>query len=85
MYSTNILKSMRSKRLLTQDDVAIDIKVSRQMYCTYENNLLQCELDLIFKILNSLKANNIEIEEFFNGLKQDYKSYKMIKRKEKEE
>ena len=75
MNSTIVLKGMRGKRLLTQDEVAFNINVSRQMYCTYENNLLQCELDLIFKILNSLNANKIEIEEFFNGLKQDYKSY----------
>lgn len=80
MNSTKILKGLRAKRLLTQDAIAIKINVSRQMYCTYENNLMQCELDLIFKILNVLNVNAIELTEFLNALKQDYMSYNESKK-----
>ena len=79
MYSTEALKSFRGKRLKTQDDISNILNVSRQMYCMYENNPLQCELDLIFKILNSLNVDDTEIEFFLNAIKQDYLSYKKVK------
>lgn len=74
MYSSNILKGLRGKRLKTQDDIANKINTSRQMYCTYENNILQCEFNLVFKILNALDINEIELDEFLFALKQDYLS-----------
>ncbi len=77
MYSTEAIKSFRGKRLKTQDDISNILNVSRQAYCTYENNPLQCELDLIFKILNSLNVSEEEFEYFLNAIKQDYLSYKM--------
>ena len=76
MKSTQILKSVRGKSLKTQNDLAKDLKVSRQVYCGYENNPLQCPVDILFKILCILSVNDKEIDEFFNALKQDYLSYK---------
>ena len=76
MKSTQILKSIRGKSLKTQNDLAKDLKVSRQAYCGYENNPLQCPVDILFKILSILSVNDKEIDEFFNALKQDYLSYK---------
>ena len=76
MYSTEALKSFRGKRLKTQDDISNILSVSRATYCTYENNPIQCELDLIFKILNSLDVSDEEFAIFLNALKQDYLSYK---------
>ena len=75
MNSTKALKSLRGKKMKTQQEVADKIGVSRQVYNGYENDTSKCELDTIFKILNSLDASDLEIDEFLHGLKQDYLSY----------
>lgn len=81
MNSTKALKSLRGKKMKTQQEIADIIGVSRQIYNSYENDPSKCELDLIFKILNSLEVTDQEFDDFLNGLKQDYLSYL----KEKEE
>ena len=75
MNSTKALKSLRGKKMKTQQEVADKLGISRQIYNSYENDTSKCELDLIFKILNSLDATDQEFDEFLNGLKQDYLSY----------
>ena len=85
MNANNVLKSFRGKRLLTQDDVAKSLNVSRQVYNGYENDLAHCELDQIMKILFCLDASDQEINEFLDALKQDYMSYKTMNESEKEE
>ncbi len=75
MNSTNALKSLRGKKLKTQQEIADRLGVSRQIYNSYENDTLKCELNLIIKILNVLEATDQEIDEFLNGLKQDFLSY----------
>ena len=76
MDPSDILKSLRGKKLKTQDSVANIIGVSRQMYCGYENNVMQCSLDLIYKILNALEATEEEVNSFFDAITQDNLSYK---------
>lgn len=78
MHSSNILKGFRGKRLLTQDNMAERLNISRQMYNVYENDLTHCELDLIMKILSNLEINDVELAEFLNALKQDYLSYELV-------
>ena len=75
MNSSKILKSIRGQRLKTQDDIAKNIGVSRQVYCGYENNPLQCELNILFEILRSMDASKPEIADFSNAIIQDYLSY----------
>lgn len=75
MNSSNVLKGFRGKRLLTQDDVAKKLGVSRQVYNNYENDLVHCELDLVMKILYCLVVSEDEIMEFLSALKQDIMSY----------
>ena len=77
MNTSLVMKSIRGKRLLTQDNMAEKLLISRQAYNTYENDLLHCDLDLIMKILNSLDVNEFELNEFLNALKQDYLSYNL--------
>ena len=76
MNASMAIKSNRGKALLTQDAIAEKLGVSRQMYNSYENDLLHCQLDVILKILAVLKVDDSQIEEFLNALKQDYVSYK---------
>lgn len=78
MNANNILKGFRGKRLLTQENVAKSLGISRQVYNGYENDLSHCELDQIMKILSCLNVSDKEINEFLNALKQDYLSYKQV-------
>ena len=84
MNSTKALKSLRGKKMKTQQEVADLLGVSRQVYNSYENDTTKCELDLISKILNVLDANDLEIDDFLNGLKQDFMSYKNLENRKKE-
>lgn len=79
MNASNVIKSYRGKLLLTQDEIADRMGVSRQMYNSYENDPLHCSLETILKLLSSLGVNEQQIEEFLIALKQDYLSYKEIK------
>lgn len=76
MKSSNILKSFRGKRLLSQKEVADLLGISRQVYNKLENNIIHCELDLVLKILAIFNVDTAEFNEFLNALKQDYMSYK---------
>ena len=77
MNSTKALKSLRGKKLKTQQEIANKIGISRQVYNYYENEATKCELNIIFKILNCLEATDEEFDEFFIALKQDYLSQKI--------
>ena len=79
MNASNTIKSYRGKLLLTQDEIADKMGVSRQMYNSYENDPLHCSLEIILKMLSCLKVNELQLEEFLNALKQDYMSYIEIK------
>ena len=76
MNASMAIKSLRGKKLLTQEVVANRLGVIRQTYTTYESNPLKLELNVIINILNALEATVEEREEFFNALKQDFMSYK---------
>ena len=76
MISNSALKSLRGKKLKTQQEVADMLDIARQTYNGYEADLLRVDLDTCFDILKVLDANEQEAEEFFNAIKQDYMSYK---------
>lgn len=76
MVSNIALKSLRGKKLKTQQEVADMLDIARQTYNGYEADLLRVDLDTCFDILKVLDANEQEADEFFNAIKQDYMSYK---------
>lgn len=76
MESTLVLKSIRARRNITQEDIATKIGVSRQTYVNCENNILNEELSTIFKIFNILSINDSEMLDFFKALERDFMSYK---------
>lgn len=82
MNLTKALKSLRGKKMRTQQEIADRMGISRQIYNGYENDTSKCELDTIFRILNCLEASDSEIEEFFSALKQDYLSRLTLEEKE---
>lgn len=70
------LKRLRGKKLKTQLDVAEKLKVSRQTYNNYENNLAVLSLEQMQEILIALEATDKEIKEFFYEIQQDILSNK---------
>lgn len=76
MNLNRALKSLRCKKLKTQQEVADLLNVSRQTYNNYESSVLSLDLDTCLNILKVLDTNEQEIDEFFNAIKQDYMSYK---------
>ena len=76
MKSTAVLKGLRSKRMMSQENVAKLLNVSRQTYNSLENDLLNNDFKIVFKLLEVLGLSENETEEFFDALKQDYLSYK---------
>lgn len=72
MKSSELLKSYRGKNLKTQNDVADNLGIARTTYTTWENNPLNCPIDVMFKILVEINAN---IDDFLIALKQDFMSY----------
>lgn len=75
MNSTNVIKGFRGKKLLSQENVADMLGITRQTYNSLENDLLNNDFTLVFKLLDVLNISEQEINEFFNALKQDYMSY----------
>jgi len=75
MNSTEVVKGFRGKRLLSQEQVAKKIGITRQTYNTLENDLLHNDFALIFKLLNILDISAEEFNEFLYALRQDYESY----------
>lgn len=69
------IKSLRGKKLKTQQEIADKIGVSRQTYNGYETNILKCDLETVFRILEALDCNKAEIKDFFFALEQDIMSY----------
>lgn len=70
------LKRLRGKKLKTQQEIAQLLKVTRQTYNTYENNLSVLSLEQIQDILVALEATDKEIKEFFCEIQQDILSNK---------
>ena len=75
MNSSDMLKRFRGKSLLTQKEVANKLGISRQLYNTYENNILKCQLDTLFKIFRVLNVSEEDIINFLFAFQQDYLSY----------
>ena len=72
MKATNIIKGIRNKHGLTQDDMAKLLNMSRQNYNIIENNPTKADLDKVYEIFRVLDE---PIDDFLNALKQDFMSY----------
>lgn len=78
MNSTNVIKSFRGKKLLSQEKVAEALGVTRQTYNTLENDLLHNDFTLVFKLLKVLGISEQDLDEFLVAIKQDFLSYECI-------
>lgn len=76
MESTKVLKGFRGKRGLSQEQVANMLGMTRQTYNSIENDILHNNYLMSFELLEVLELNELEQDEFFNAVRQDYMSYK---------
>lgn len=83
MKISGIIKSFRAKRELRQEDVANMLEISRQTYNSLENDLLNNDCLFLFRLLDILKLSDNESDEFFDVLKQDFKSYSRTESKKR--
>ena len=74
MKATNIIKGIRIKHGLTQDDMAKMLEMSRQNYNIIENNPTKADLNRLYEIFNLLDE---PIDDFLFAIKQDYMSRKL--------
>lgn len=70
------LKSLRCKKLLTQEDVSNSLNISRQTYSNWENKVDSLSLEQIFNLFKVFNASELEIKEFFDAIQQDNMSNK---------
>lgn len=76
MKTSYLLKYFRDSRNISQSEMAEKLGIVRQTYNNYENNILNCDLSAVCKILDVLVLKENEISDFFDALKQDYLSLK---------
>lgn len=73
MKAANIIKSIRNKHGLSQEELAEKLNITRQSYNKLENNPTKASLDKVYAIFDILNEN---IDDFLYALKQDYMSQK---------
>lgn len=71
MKAANIIKSIRNKHGLSQEELAEKLNITRQSYNKLENNPTKASLDKVYAIFDILNEN---IDDFLYALKQDYMS-----------
>ena len=75
MNTTLSIKSLRGKKLKSQQEIADIVGISRQTYNVYETNILKCDLDTVLKILDALNCTKTELKDFLFALEQDALSH----------
>ena len=75
MNTTLSIKSLRGKKLKSQQEIADILGVARQTYNVYEANILKCDLDTVLKILGALNCTKTELKDFLFALEQDALSH----------
>ena len=75
MNTTLSIKSLRGKKLKSQQEIADIVGISRQTYNVYETNILKCDLDTVLKILDALNCTKTELKDFLYALEQDALSH----------
>lgn len=68
-YAAEKLKSLRSKKNITQKELAEELNVTQQQIARYENNRRQFKQDFLFKLADYF---NVSINDFFPPIKNKY-------------
>lgn len=66
------VKIIRERLLMTQEDLATRLGISRQMVCAYEKGRSLPRYEIVKKLMSMAKHNNIEVNpsDFFVGRRE---------------
>ena len=78
-YAGNVIRKLREHKNMTQDELAEDLKTTRQAISRYENGDRGVNQDLLFKLSIIFK---VPIDEFFPPINQQYKKQQITKEDE---
>lgn len=74
MNTENVIRSIRVKRNLSQEQLADKMGLSRQGYHLIENDIINRDISMLFKLMNILEVSSLEKEELFNAIKLDFEA-----------
>lgn len=78
-YAGNVIRKLREHKNMTQDELAEDLKTTRQAISRYENGDRGVNQDLLFKLSIIFK---VPIDEFFPPINPQYKKQQITKEDE---
>lgn len=78
-YAGNVIKKLREHRNMTQDELAEELKTTRQAVSRYENGDRGVNQDLLFKLSTIFK---VPIDEFFPPVNDIYKKREITEEEE---
>lgn len=78
-YAGSIIKKLRERKNMSQDELAEQLNITRQAISRYENGDRGVNQDLLFQLASIF---NVKIDEFFPPLNNDYLKQEITKEEE---
>ena len=78
-YAGNIIKKLRERKNMSQDELAEQLNITRQAISRYENGDRGVNQDLLFQLASIF---NVKIDEFFPPLNNGYSKQEITKEEE---
>lgn len=81
IYAGSVIKKLRERKNMSQDELAEQLNITRQAISRYENGARGVNQDLLFQLASIF---NVKIDEFFPPLNNSYFKQKITKEDELE-
>lgn len=78
-YAGSIIKKLRERKNMSQDELAEQLNITRQAISRYENGDRGVNQDLLFQLASIF---NVKIDEFFPSLNNGYLKQEITKEEE---
>lgn len=78
-YAGSIIKKLRERKNMSQDELAEQLNITRQAISRYENGDRGVNQDLLFQLASIF---NVKIDEFFPPLNNSYSKQEITKEEE---
>ena len=78
-YAGNVIRKLRERKNMSQDELAEQLNITRQAISRYENGDRGVNQDLLFQLASIF---NVKIDEFFPPINNNYSKQKITKEEE---
>lgn len=78
-YAGSVIRKLRERKNMSQDELAEQLNITRQAISRYENGDRGVNQDLLFQLASIF---NVKIDEFFPPLNNNYSKQKITKEEE---